>query len=134
MRWNFRLCCSFKALANENTLLPTQMFPRLPARATFVADTNFVSGTQKMFLVLFRNILYPRQMFPSLHSPRNIMGNNVPATMSPRLPVPLARNCLASMLECIVMQTRKINREKGLLFLRILTVHPNQFTHAPRHA
>jgi len=24
------------------------MFPRLPARATFVADTNFVSGTQKM--------------------------------------------------------------------------------------
>ena len=23
------------------------MFPRLPARATFVADTNFVSGTQK---------------------------------------------------------------------------------------
>ena len=36
-----------KALANEDTLLPTQMFPRLPARATFVADTNFVSGTQK---------------------------------------------------------------------------------------
>ena len=28
-------------------LLPTKMFPRLPARATFVADTNFVSGTQK---------------------------------------------------------------------------------------
>jgi len=23
------------------------MFPRLPARTTFVADTNFVSGTQK---------------------------------------------------------------------------------------
>ena len=36
-----------KALANEDTLLPTQMFPRLPARAIFVADTNFVSGTQK---------------------------------------------------------------------------------------
>jgi len=35
----------FKTLANEDTLLPTQMFPRLPARATFVADTNFVSGT-----------------------------------------------------------------------------------------
>ena len=29
------------------------MFPRLPARATFVADTNFVSGTQKMFLKCF---------------------------------------------------------------------------------
>ena len=26
-----------------DTLLPTQMFPRLPARATFVAVTNFVS-------------------------------------------------------------------------------------------
>ena len=76
-----------KDLANEDTLLPTQMFPRLPARAAFVADTNFVSGTQKMFLILFRNILCPQQMFPSLHSPRNIMSNNVSATMCPRLPV-----------------------------------------------
>ena len=38
-----------KALVNEDTLLPTQMFSRLPARATFVAHTNFVSGTQKVF-------------------------------------------------------------------------------------
>ena len=71
---------TLKALANEDTLLRThccQMFPCVPARATFVADTNFVSGTQKMFLILFRNILCPRQMFPSLHSPSNIMGNNV---------------------------------------------------------
>ena len=52
-----------------DTLSPTQMFPGLPARATFVADTNFVSGTQKMFLILFRNILCPQQMFPSLRSP-----------------------------------------------------------------
>ena len=59
-----------------DTLLPTQIFPRLPVRATFVADTNFVSGTQKT------------QMFPSLRSPRNIMGNNVSATMCPRLPGP----------------------------------------------
>ena len=65
------------------------MFPRLPARTTFVADTNFVSGTQKMFLILFRNILCPQQMFPSLRSPRNIMVNNVSATMCPRLPGPL---------------------------------------------
>ena len=65
------------------------MFPRLPARATFVADTNFVSGTQKMFLILFRNILCPQQMFPSLRSPRNIMSNNVSATLCPRLPGPL---------------------------------------------
>ena len=69
-------------------IVATQMFPRLPARATFVADTNFVSGTQKLFLILFRNILCSQQMFPSLRSPRNIMSNNVPATMCPRLPGP----------------------------------------------
>ena len=56
-----------------DTLLPTQKFPRFPARATFVAV----------------NILCPQQMFPSLRSPRNIMGNNVSATMCPRLPGPL---------------------------------------------
>ena len=55
-----------------DTLLPTQMFPRLPARATFVADTNFVSGTQKMFLILFKNILCPQQLFPNL---RRMHGN-----------------------------------------------------------
>ena len=59
-----------------NTMLPTQMFPCLPAHA----------GTQKMFLILFRNILCPQQMFPSLRSPRNIIGNNVSATMCPRSP------------------------------------------------
>ena len=85
-----------EALANDDTLLPTQMFPRLPTRAAFVADSNFVCGTQKMFLILFRNILRPQQMFPSLRSPRNIMDNNVSATMCPRLPGPylirIARN------------------------------------------
>ena len=30
-----------------------------------------------MFVILFRNILCPEQMFPTLRSPRNIMGNNV---------------------------------------------------------
>ena len=40
---------SLKALVNEDTLLPTQMFLRLPVRSTFVARTNFVSGTQKCF-------------------------------------------------------------------------------------
>ena len=44
---------NLKALANEDTLLPTQMFPRLPPRVTFVANTNFVSEAQKMFLILF---------------------------------------------------------------------------------
>ena len=56
-----------------DTLLPTQMFPRLPARATFVADTNFVSGTQKMFLILVRNILCPQQMFPSLRNTEKML-------------------------------------------------------------
>ena len=37
-----------KVLANEDTLLQTQMFPRLLARATFVAATNFVSVTQNV--------------------------------------------------------------------------------------
>ena len=42
-----------KALANDDTLLPTQMFPRLSARATFffffAADTNF-DFVQKHFV------------------------------------------------------------------------------------
>ena len=53
-------------MANEDTMLRTQMFPRLPARTTFVADTNLVSETQKMFLIFVRNILCPQQMFPRL--------------------------------------------------------------------
>ena len=78
-----------KALANEDTLLPTQMFPRLLVRATFIADTNYVSGTQKMFLILFRNIWCPQKMFPSLRAQGNIRSSNVSATMCPRLLGPI---------------------------------------------
>ena len=40
-----------KALVNEDTSLPTQMFPRLSAHATFVADTkNFSDFVQKHFV------------------------------------------------------------------------------------
>ena len=47
---------------------------------------------QKCFPVCPRaQHLCPQQMFPSLRSPRNIMGNNVSATMCPRLPGPLGR-------------------------------------------
>ena len=53
------------------------------------AQHKFCVRDTKMFLILFRNILCPQQMFPSLRSPRNIMGNNVSATMCPRLPGPL---------------------------------------------
>ena len=48
-----------------------------------------MSGTPKMFLILFRNSLCPQQMFPSLRAQGNIMSSNVSATMCPRLPVPL---------------------------------------------
>ena len=47
-----------------DTLLPTQMFPRLPARATFVADTNFVSETQKMFLICSETFCVRNKCFP----------------------------------------------------------------------
>ena len=68
--WQTRThCCG-------HIVVDTNVSP-LPACGTFVADTNFVSGTQKMFLILFRNILCPQQMFLSLRSPRKIMGNNV---------------------------------------------------------
>ena len=100
--------CEFQIIIY--TLLPTQMFPCLPARATFVADTNFESGTQKMFLILFRNILYLQQMFPSLRSPRNIMGNNVSATMCPRLPGLLrsSENCTIA----VAGRSGKINQRQ----------------------
>ena len=52
---------------------------------------NFVSGTQKMFLILFRTTLCPQQMFPSLRAQGNVMNNNVSATMFPRLQPPLGR-------------------------------------------
>ena len=66
---------SVKAMPNEETLSRThccrhKCFP-------FAWAHNICCGTQKMFLILFRNILCPQQMFPSLRSPRNIMGNNV---------------------------------------------------------
>ena len=71
-----------------DTLLRIRMFPCLPAHATFVADTKFVSKTQKMFLISFRNILCRQQMFPSLRSTETIMSNNVSAIICPRLPPP----------------------------------------------
>ena len=47
-----------------DTLLPTQMFPRLPACTTFVVDTNFVSGTQKMFLIFSEAFCVRNKCFP----------------------------------------------------------------------
>ena len=96
------------------------MFPCLPARAAFVADKNFVSGTQKMFLILFRNVLCPQEMFPSLHSPRN-MGNNVSATECPRLPWPLTR-ALSSELRFYPLSYE--NSLRAQLWQRVFSLSP----------
>ena len=69
----------------KDALLPTQMFPHLPGRVTFVADANFVSGTKNLSDFVQKHLV-SQQMFPSLRSPRNILSNNVSATMCPRLP------------------------------------------------
>ena len=70
-----------KGLTNEVTLLPTQMFPRLPARATFLADTYFVSETktvsdfvQKHF-VSATNVSQFTQ--PKKHHEQQCVRNNV---------------------------------------------------------
>ena len=84
-------------------MLRTQMFPCLPLRATFVAETKFVSETQ-MFLISFRNILCLQQMFPSLRSIETIMSNNVSATLCPCLPPPLVMvlGLISATLSCLV--------------------------------
>ena len=86
-----------KVLANEDTLLrthccghvvaDTNVSPFARAR-NICCGHNFVSGTQKMFLILFKTILCPQQMFPSVRAQGNVMSNNVSATMFPRLPPP----------------------------------------------
>ena len=75
------LLTCLKVVADEDTMLRTQMFPCLPARE-IVRDT-------KMFLISFRNILYPQQLFPGLRSMETITSNAVSTTMCPRLPSPL---------------------------------------------
>ena len=58
------------------------MLPRLRGQETFVAETFFASKKQKMFLTLFRNILFFQQMFPRLRGeetmfPQQCFRNNV---------------------------------------------------------
>ena len=60
----------------------------------------------KMFLISFRNILCPQQMFPSLPSIETIVSNNVSATLCPRLPPPLGRRlCITSMFILLADKT-----------------------------
>ena len=68
--WQTRTHCCRHIVADTN------VSPFARARNTCCGHKFCVRDT-KMFLILFRNILCPHQMFPSLRSPRSIMGNNV---------------------------------------------------------
>ena len=92
------LCRCLKTLANEDTLLRTDCCRH--KCSPFACALNICCGHKfcvrdtKMFLILFRNSLCPQQMFPSLGSPRNIMGNNVsPFTRALKLPNTLLILC-----------------------------------------
>ena len=92
LRW--KVSAWVKALANEDTLLRThcgrhKCFPVCPGAQHLLRTQILCPGHKKCFWFCSANILCPQQMFPSLRSPRNIMGNNVSATMCPRLPGPL---------------------------------------------
>ena len=71
---------SFKALATEDTLLrtqllPTQMFPCLPAHATFFADTKNVSDFVQKHFVSATNVSQFVQ--PKKHHGQQRVRNNV---------------------------------------------------------
>ena len=63
-----------KALANKDTLLPTQMFPLFARARNICCGHKFCVRDTKMFLILFRNILCPQQMFPSFAQPKKHHG------------------------------------------------------------
>ena len=68
---------TLKALANEDTMLRThccrhKCFPVCP-RAQHLLRTLFCVRDTIMFLILFRNISCPQQMFPSLRAQGNVM-------------------------------------------------------------
>ena len=68
---------TLRALAKQDTLLLTQMFLSLPARATFVAETKKnVSDFVQEHFVSTTNV-------SQLCSPRNIMGNMCSCLLGP---------------------------------------------------
>ena len=92
-----------KALANEDRLLRThccrhKCLPVCPR-------PQHLLRTQKMFLILFRNIFCPQQMFPSLFSPRNIM-----ATMCPQQCVLVYQGLYMLLLVFTCLFTSSLNR------------------------
>ena len=65
----------------------SEMLTRFATRAKFVADTNFVSWTYKMFLKISETFLVSARratMLPRFATDGNIAGHNVAATMCPR--------------------------------------------------
>ena len=93
-----------------DTLLPTQMFPRLPARGTFVADIksvsdfvqkHFVSATNVFQFAQHGNttfILCPARLRARENHEQQCVRNNVSATMCPCLPGPLRHyRCFISL-------------------------------------
>ena len=74
-----------------------------------------------MFLILFRNILCPQQMFPSMRSPRNIMGNNVSPTMCSRLPGPVHNEKKCILHACdgsIIISARCVPVDRNAVLTR----------------
>ena len=85
---------ALKALANEDTLLPTQMFPRLAARATFVAETNSVSGTKNVSDFVQKHFVSATNVYqfvqPKKHHGQQCVGYNVSSftrALSPKFSV-----------------------------------------------
>ena len=85
--WQTRTHCCGHIVADTN------VSPFTRAR-NICCGYKFCVRDTKMFLILFRNILCPQQMFPSLRAQGNVMSNNVSATMCPRLPVALEAHIL----------------------------------------
>ena len=98
--------------------MPTQKFPRLPARATFVADTFCVRDTKNVSDIVQKHFV-SATIVPSLRSPRNIMGNNVSATMCPRLPGSLLSEGLKSE-EGVWCLLSKGKPNLGILLLEVM--------------
>ena len=81
--WQTRTHCCGHIVADTN------VSPFTRAR-NICCGHKFCVRDTKMFLILFRNILCPQQMFPSLRAQGNIMSNNVSTTLCPHLPPPLS--------------------------------------------
>ena len=101
-------CGPFKALVNEDTLLPThccrhKCFPVCPRAQHLLRTQILCPGHKKCFWFCSETFCVRNKCFPvcaawkhNIHfvsrafaRPRNIMSNNVSATMCPRLPGPL---------------------------------------------